>query len=264
MSTLSNTAAILRLFAPERLEISVTEVSSILGIPKSTASRLLRAMLQEGLLSRMANSPRYKVGNLLFEISQLYRMNSSLIEAVDETMRVISRETGHTGYVSILDGTDVLVIRMHQGSHALRVFTPLGQRAPAFATANGRTLLARLSDESVRALHADGLVPPSPNSPQSIDRLLAALDHVRRCGWAEANDEAIPGVGSIAVSVADPETGETIAFCISYSASNIVAEEKNRIVSLLTAAARRIALRFNDPFFAQFMHVVHRAGSAAA
>lgn len=233
-------------------------------MPKSSASRLLKAMLQQGLLSRMANSPRYKVGNLLFEISQLYRLNSSLIEAVDETMKAVCRETGHTGYVSILDGAEVLVIRMHQGSHALRVFTPLGQRAPAFATANGRTLLARLADERVRALHVDGIVPPSPNSPQSIDELLSVLDQIRRSGWAEANDEAIAGVGSVAASVADPETGETIGFCVSYPVSNIAAVEKNRIVSLLTAAARRIALRFDDPFFAQFLHVVPASGLAAA
>ena len=264
MSTLSNAAAILRLFAPDRLEISVTEVSTMLGMPKSSASRLLRAMLEEGLLSRTANSPRYKVGNLLFEISQLYRLHSSLIEAVDEAMHAICRETGHTGYISILDGAEVLVIRMYQGSHALRVFTPLGQRAPAFATAVGRALLARLPDETVRALHADGLAPPSPNSPQTIEELLAALSQIRRCGWAEASDEAIPGVGTIAVSGTDTGTGETIAFCISYPASNIAAEEKNRIVSLLAAAGRKIAVRFADPFHAQAIHVVQHAAPAAA
>jgi DNA-binding IclR family transcriptional regulator len=115
----------------------------------------------------------------------------------------------------------------------------------------------------VRALHADGLVPPSPNSPQSIDELLALLSQIR-CGWAEASDEAIPGVGTIAVSGADTGTGETIAFCISYPASNIAVEEKNRIVSLLAAAGRRIAVRFADPFHLQFVHVVPRAAPAAA
>lgn len=264
MSTLSNTTAILRLFTPDRLEISVTDVSRILGMPKSSASRLMKSMREEGLLARMDISPRYKVGNLLFEISRLYRLNSSLIDMVDDAMKAICRETGHTGYISILDGADVLVIRMHQGTHALRVFTPLGQRAAAFATANGRSLLARLTDAEVRALHAQGLAPPSPRSPQSIDELLAALDLARRCGWAEANDEAIPGVGSVAVSVADPETGETIGFCVSYSASNMGAGEKNRIVNLLTAAARRIALRFDDRFFTQFMRVVPGSGAIAA
>jgi len=247
-----------------RLEVSVSDVSRLLNLPKSSASRLLKTMLQEGLLSRSENTPRYKVGNLLFEISRLYKLNSSLIDAVDDAAKAISRETGHTSYVSILDGADVLVIRMHQGSHALRVFTPLGQRATAFATANGRSLLARLSDEAVRALHAEGLVPPSPSSPQNIDELLHALDQPRRLGWAEAVDEAIPGVGSISVSVADPEIGETVGFCISYPASQIGEEERGRMITLLTAAAHRIAHRFGDPFLAHQAHLVSGGRSAAA
>lgn len=249
MGTLSNACAILRLFTADRLEISVTHVANVLGMPKSSASRLLKSMLDEGLVSRLENSPRYKVGSLLFEIARLYRLNSSLIDVADAALKSICAETGHTGYISVLDGADVLVIRMHQGAHALRVFTPIGQRAPAFATANGRTLLARLSDERIRALYAENFEPASPNSPQSLDGLLASLDGVRQRGWAEASDEAIPGVGSTSVSVADPESGEALGMCISYPASHISAADQTRVLSLLTAAARRIASRFDDPFF---------------
>ena len=97
-----------------------------------------------------------------------------------------------------------------------------------------------------------------------MDELLAVLGQIRRSGWAEANDEAIAGVGSVAVSVADPESGETIGFCITYPAVNTAAQDKNRIVSLLTAAARRIALHFDDPFFTQFPHAVPAPAPVAA
>ena len=252
------------MFAPDRLEISVTDVCLHLGMPKSTASRLLKAMREQGLLSRSENSTRYKVGNLLFEIARLYRLSSPLIEVVDEAVKALCRETGHTGYISILDGADVLVIRMHQGSHALRVFTPLGHRAAAFATANGRALLARLPDERVLALHAEGIVAPSPSAPQDIDSLLAALGRVRRQGWEEASDEAIPGVGSVAASVTDTETGETLAFCLSFPDSNVPTSDREQIAALVTAAARRIASRFGDPFFSHFIRVVPETGAITA
>jgi DNA-binding IclR family transcriptional regulator len=264
LSTLGNAAGILRLFTPERLEISVTDVSRILGVPKSSASRLLKAMMQEGILARHENSPRYKVGNLLFEVAQLYRLNSSLIDLTDDVLKAICRETGHTGYLSILDGTDVLVIRMHQGSHPLRVFTPLGQRAAACATANGRALLARLPDDEVRSMHADDLVVPSANSPQTIDDLVTNLSDVRLRGWAEATDEAIPGVESIAVSVCDPKSREAIGFCISYPAASGGFEEKSRIIALLTAGAHRIAERFGDSFFSHLLQVLPTSKPAAA
>ena len=75
----------------------------------------------------------------------------------------------------------------------------------------------------------------------------ANLTEVRRRGWAEATDEAIPGVASIAVSVCDPKSREAIGFCISYPAASGGGEEKSRIIALLTAGAHRIAERFNDP-----------------
>jgi len=252
------------MFAPDRLEISVSDVCRQLAMPKSTASRLLKAMRDGGLLSRSENSTHYKVGNLLFEIARLYRLNSPLIEAVDEALKALCLETGHTGYISILDGADALVIRMHQGSHALRVFTPLGQRAAAFATANGRALLARLPEQRLRELHAEGMVAPSPHSPQDIDALLAALVRVRSQGWELACDEAIAGVGSIAASVTDPEAGETLGLCLSFPVSSVPPAEQAQIAALVTAAARRIATRFGDPFFSQFMRVVPDPRAKAA
>lgn len=233
-------------------------------MPKSSASRLLKAMLREGLLSRVESSAKYKVGNLLFEVARLYRLNSSLIGAADEALSAVCRATGHTGYISILDGSDVLVIRMHQGSHALRVFTPLGQRAPAFATSTGRALLARLGDGDVRALYAEGFVPPSPNAPQSIDDLIALLAEVRSRGWAEAFDEAIPGVGSISTAVVDGEAGERLSMCISFPSSTILPAERSRIVTLLVAAARQVGAKFDDSFHSQLEFVRLSGGSAAA
>jgi IclR family transcriptional regulator, KDG regulon repressor len=261
---LSNASAVLRLFSPERLDVSVTIVSQLLGMPKSSASRLLKAMLREGLLARVEGSAKYKVGNLLFEVARLYRLNSSLIGAADDALSAVCRATGHTGYISILDGSDVLVIRAHQGSHALRVFTPLGQRAPAFATSTGRALLARLSDDAAQALCAENLTPPSPNTPQSIDDLLALLAEVRVRGWAEAIDEAIPGVGSISTAVVDVETGERLSMCISFPSSMISQSERNRIVTLLVAAARQVGAKFDDSFHSQLEFVRLSGGSAAA
>lgn len=249
MSTLTNAVSVLRLFSADRLELSVTDVSRLLGMPKSSTSRLLKSMREAGLLAHAGNSPRYRAGTLLFEVARFHRVNSTLVGLADEALGALSQQTGHTGYVSILDGADVVVIRLFHGTHALRVVTPLGQRAPAFATSTGRVLLARLSDDEVRALHKKPLAPPSPNSPQSMSELLAQLDQIRRRGWCEADDEAIPGVGSIAVSVADPENAECLGFCLSFSAAATGAAEKEKMVALLTAAARRIAARVDDPFW---------------
>jgi DNA-binding IclR family transcriptional regulator len=249
MSTLENAASVLRLFTADRLELTVTDVARALGLPKSSVSRLLKAMRESGLLTSAADTPRYRVGTLLFEIAQLHQQNSALMDLADVELSAICRDTRHTGYISILDGTDVLVLRMHPGREALRVVTPLGSRAAAFATANGRALLARLSDDKVRSLHPKPLQPPSANAPADMTSLLDRLTDTRRVGWCEAIDEAIPGVHSIAVAVEDAANAETFAFCLSFPVSQLSQIESRSIVRALTDAARRIAEKVGDRYW---------------
>jgi DNA-binding IclR family transcriptional regulator len=249
MSALSNAVGILRLFSAERSELSVTEVARLLGMPKSSASRLLKSMLREGLLACAGNPPRYRLGHVFFEVSRLYGQHSTLMDLAEAALDGICRETRHGGYISLLDGADVLVLRVLRGSEPLRVVTPLGSRSPAFATSTGRTLLARSSEDAVRALHPNALVPPSPSAPQTLEELLARLERIRRTGWCEAIDEAVPGVGSVAVSVADPASAEALAFCVSFPAHVVPELERRRFAALLVEQAKRIGAQFEDRFW---------------
>ena len=249
MATLENAAAVLRLFASDRLELTVTDAARALNMPKSSVSRLLKAMREAGLLTGAGAAPRYRLGNMLFEIAQKHRQNSVLMDLADAELRAICDAARHTGYISILDGADVLVLRMFPGREALRVVTPLGSRAAAFATANGRALLARLDEAAVRALHPKRLRPPSSNAPRSMTDLLDRLAQTRREGWCQAIDEAIPSVHSIAVAVSGADKTETLAFCVSFPVGHASEIELRRMVRMLTEAAHRVGERVGDRFW---------------
>jgi DNA-binding IclR family transcriptional regulator len=240
---------VLRLFGPERHELTVTEASRLLAMPKSSAGRLLSNMRDVGLLDGGGRQPRYRIGPLFFEISQLYRLRSSLIEQAESVLTSLCRETGHTGYISILQGIEVLVMRVRPGSHALRVVTPPGQRLPACETAIGRSLLARLSDEEVRARYPNGFSSSTPNSPQSLKELLKRLAIVRRWGWEESLEEAVPGVGSTSIAIEDSVDHEIVGLCLTYSAS-VQKSEKIEMAQLLVKAGRDLGLQIGDPFWA--------------
>jgi DNA-binding IclR family transcriptional regulator len=249
MNSVGNVARVLRLFTPDRSVLSVTEVAQLLALPKSSSSRLLKAMAETGLLTTTEQPSGYCVGNLIFETSRRHRVNSTLSVVADEALARIAKTTGHTGYVAILDGTDVLGLRMRPGSKPLRVVTSPGDRLPAFCSSTGRAMLARLDGDAVRALFPEPLQPPSPNAPQTVDDLLTVLALVREKGWSQATDESLPGVESIAVCVEDRESAERVAICISYSAAMISANEKSRIVTLLMRAGCEVGMKFDDEYW---------------
>ncbi|MFC0407467.1 IclR family transcriptional regulator [Roseomonas elaeocarpi] len=247
MTTLSSASDVLRCFSAQRLELGVTEVATLLHLPKSNVSRLLRAMREAGFLEAVAGSRRYRPGLLMFELGHTYRRSSPLLARAQAAVERVSRACGHTGYVSIRDGRDVMGLTFHEGSRMLRVGTPVGERLPAFATATGRALLARLDDEVVRALHPDPLTPPSPNSPADLEALIERLHQVRRDGYCVSHHEANAGVASLAVAVGDPATGEEVSLCIVYPVATVPPEEGSAVLAALRAEADRLAALLGDP-----------------
>jgi DNA-binding IclR family transcriptional regulator len=247
MTTLESAAAVLRCFSPSRTEITVTEASSLLSLPKSNISRLLRAMRDAGLLETVGDSKRYRPGPLILGVAHLYSSTSSLVGRADAVVARIVAAVGHTGYVSIRDGGEVTGLTYHPGTNVLRVATPVGRPLAAHSSATGRSLLARMSDEQVRELFPQPWPPVSPTAPQTIDELLQRLDKVRRLGFAESHDEANRGVGALATAVGSPETGEAVSLCIAYPLSTVTAEEREDIIARLLAGAREVAALAGDP-----------------
>jgi DNA-binding IclR family transcriptional regulator len=246
VTTLQSVAAVLRCFSEERTELTVTDVAALLPAPKSTVSRLLRAMRDAGLIESVGETKRYRPGLMLFEAGHVYRRASSLVARADEVVKAVSAQVGHSGYVSIRAGLDVVGLTYHPGSHVLRVATPIGRRLAAFASATGRTLLARLGDDEVKALYPTFPTPPSPNAPQSVEELLARLAKVRRERFAESNDEANRGVAAIAVAVGDPETREAVSLCVTCPSSTITPGERDAIIKGLLTGAKTIAAILGD------------------
>lgn len=249
MSILSSAADVLRCFSSLRHDVTVTDLVSLLGMPKSNASRLLRAMRDEGLLETVGDSKRYRPSLLLNQVGQLYRFAASLIERSDNVVQRISDKVGHTGYVSVRRGAEIVGVTAHPGRNALRVVTTIGDRIPAFASSTGRALLARLSDDEIRALYPKGFVAPSETAPHSMDELLARVALVRQTGFAEFDDEAVRGVRAISVAVGDPTTADEVALCISFPSAIVAQEERAAIIRSLREGAAEIAALTKDPLF---------------
>ncbi|PQA72172.1 IclR family transcriptional regulator [Brucella oryzae] len=249
MTILAAAADVLRCFSSTRHDVSVTDLVNLLGMPKSNASRLLRTMRDEGFLEMVGDTKRYRPSLLISQVGQLYRYAASIVDHADNAVSKVTQLVGHTGYVSVRRGQDVIGVTAHPGTHALRVFTTIGDRIPAFASSTGRVLLARLSDLEVQELYKDGFVPPSATSPQNIPDLLARLADTRRQGYAESIDEAVRGVRAISVAVGDPRTGDEAALCISFPDAIVSSEERQVIIRHLRDGAEQIAALVKDTKF---------------
>jgi DNA-binding IclR family transcriptional regulator len=186
------------------------------------------------------------------EASYHFRASRNVASLVETALDALVRDTGYTGYIVLLDGVEAMVIDMRPGSGTLQVYTPTGSRAPAYATSQGRALLARLDDREVSALVGPRIEVRRGQSPRTPKDLMARLAQVREQGWALSSNEFVDNVAGVAAAVMDPSTRQCYGFGIAFPAdqtSDAVAQKLGRRVR---DAASAVGKRVGDTYWLAF------------
>lgn len=236
MTVLENSVQVLRCFAQGRADLTVTDAAQLLSLPKSNVSRLLRSMRDVGLLDDAPESRGYRLGAFLLELGQTLRAGQSIVALADNAVRRICEQIGHTGYVSVLKGREMIGLSHHVGSNPLQVGVPLGRRLPVDACSTGRALLARMDNEQVRTLLGGQLSLANAHAPSSFDDLFDRLRKVRERGYAESFEEAGRGIAAVSVAVASKHTGEAVSLCIAHPIATVEEAERKQVIDLLLRA----------------------------
>ncbi len=252
MSTLANAMDVLKLITRLRRDITVTDVATELKLPKSSASRTLSMMATYGFLERDAVTRAYRPGSVIMEASYHFRASRNTTSMVEEALHALVGETGFTGYINVLDGADSLVIHMRVGTGSLQIYTPAGTRAPAYATAPGRALMAGLSDAEVVQLTGGRLELRRGNAPRTRKDLLARLAQVRAQGWSLSRDEYVSNVAGIAAAVMDPASRQRYGFGIALPVELATDSAAAKLGLLVRDAARTIGKSVGDPYWLAF------------
>ncbi|MBP2170086.1 DNA-binding IclR family transcriptional regulator [Erwinia toletana] len=250
MTTLENAAAVLKLFTrygvmQGQSGLSFSDVVESLGLPKSTVSRLLATMESQGLLERDPDTRCFHIGRVLLSVASSY-LSTPLVDSASPLMARLATESNATGYISVLDGREIIVMRMFHCRQFIQVVTPAGSRSPAAETSVGRAILARHSDDYICALYQDAWQVSSPNSPQTLDELLAALAQVRQQGWALARNETLQGISSLATAVSNKHRDETIGVCLSFPSTEGEQRYSPLVLAALMTTAHQLAEKFGD------------------
>ncbi|MBM3567382.1 MAG: IclR family transcriptional regulator [Alphaproteobacteria bacterium] len=244
MKSVHNAMAALRCFSGQTRELAVSRVADRIKITPSSASRLLGALRDGGLLDQDPVTRRYRPGRLALVLGGLYQAHTKLRDLAQSELDALVERSGHTGYLSLLDGGDLLVIHTRQGGYPLRLVVEPGARIPAWATAGGKALLARLPDPEIRerlrrAPRNSQWPTPSPRGLQD------EIARIRARGHALAEQETFPGIRAVGIAVADGE-GRAFALSLSFPVAGPDRKAQDRFLGMLREAGHRLGDRFGD------------------
>lgn len=203
---------LLELFARNPDGMTLAEVCSTVGWPKSSTLSLLRTMTARGYVISNGGTSNYQLGPRVAAIGKAYLDRADLGKVGQEVVRNVSRALDETVHLAILRGSNVLYIAKEEGGGQMRMVSAVGRMIPAHGTGVGKMLLASLPPEELNRLFPPGESLPRLTATTITDRAAFAqkLDRIREQDFATDDGESTVGLRCIAAPVRDA-SGKVVA-----------------------------------------------------
>ncbi|MCW8379734.1 IclR family transcriptional regulator [Streptomyces justiciae] len=230
-SILSKAFDVLRAFDSTNRVMTLTELSHVSGLPKSTVHRLLGRLVELGAVEHHG-AAGYKIGLDLLRIGSATPA-LRLRDCAMPYLTSLQRGSGQAVYLGVLRGFDVVFLERLEPAHVVESPVPVGGRLPAHCTAIGKALLAYEDFEELAMFLPSPLAALTPHSVTSVDALIKELGQVRRLGFAHEHNEARQGLLSLAVPI--------VMQGFAIGALSVACPEGVRLDPTLTSALRDAA-----------------------
>jgi DNA-binding IclR family transcriptional regulator len=184
-------------------DAGLAELAGGTGLQPSTAHRLLATLAAAGFVSTDPISRRYRLGSRLTVLGRVAEQREEdLIDAARPSLEALHGNLDETANLVILDGTTIVYIDQIESSRAVRMFSEVGNRVPAHASAAGKAMLAAHDDDALRRiLDRSDLLKVTANTITDRDELIAELDSIRERGFAIDNGEFDDDVVCVAAPI---------------------------------------------------------------
>ncbi len=189
------------------------DIAANLGLAKSTARRLLVALVDVGFAT-VDEGGHYRLGDRLIGLTSAD--GSNLAAALRPVVERVAAATGETVDLSVLRGRQMWFIDQIESTQRLRAVSAIGERFPLNDTANGKAALALLDDDQI---------------PVS---LLPEIRDIRESGIAYDRDEHTGGISAAGIARRLP-SGHIVAISVPTPTERFVHRE-SVIVDALRAA----------------------------
>ena len=193
-SVLGRALLVLAAFGPDAQELTLAELCSTTGLPKTTVHRISTTLVSWGALEHAGN--RFRIGMRIFELGELVAYRQ-LRELVLPYMGDLYEATHQVVQLAVLDGDDVVYIEKITGHELVPSLTRVGGRVAAHRTAVGKALLAFSPRHRVDRL-IQRLTRSAGGAELDCEGLRSEIELVARRRLAFDFGDVVPGVTCVA------------------------------------------------------------------
>ena len=232
---------ILESVSASRSGLTLTEIANESGLQAGTAHRLLRGLVDLGLLRARTGSKRYVPGSRL---KNLLHLTIGVAEYAGLAQSILDRlvgEFGETAHLARLNGDWAESVLMKQPQGSDRAFVQPGRRLPLYAAASGKAILAFQSEGFVSRYLTRPRERYTDRTKVDDAEILREMARVREEGMAMCENELDAGVLSYGHPVPAGEGPVLYSIGITGLADRFRLVDRARIRERLSEAATELS-----------------------
>lgn len=196
-------ASILRELGAGQPRLGITELADRLGLAKATVYGLIRALEEDELVERDAETGKYRLGPALLQLGNAFLDGHELRARSLLWADSLATRTSEAVRVGVPNRWNILIVHhVFRPDNSVQILE-VGAAIPWHASALGKATAAYRDEGGIGELLAGPLPRLTGRTIVEPDQLRTALESIRREGHALEDQEAVIGEAELAAPVID-------------------------------------------------------------
>jgi len=219
------------LAAGDEAGVRIADIVVYLKLEPGTAHRILKALTAAELVSRNAESHRYSLGPLTYELGLVAKPHGDFAAVCAASVLRIAERTGDVAMLTLRSGLDSICLDRQEGSAPIRTLTSrVGVRRPLGVGAGSLAILSALPVATTEQVIQLNRTRYGQFNGLTADVLRKMVSKTRAIGYAYTHGEMYADVGGIGVIIRDANGAPIAALNMATTVSRLPMPRVRQIV----------------------------------
>jgi len=181
-------------------KMTINEIHSELGIPKTTVFVILNTLERHSLIEKHDDG-KYVLGHGVLYWGMNYYQQSDIKQVTRPHLEKLVAGTPFTAHLAILVNDQAVYIDKSEGSGFVRFATTAGQALPLHLSGVGKALASGLTDEEIAKAMSKHSSDEESKSEKLADKLIEDVRFIRLHGYSIEDEQMEEGIRCIGAPV---------------------------------------------------------------
>lgn len=245
--SLDKAIKILDCFSFDQQYCTIETICKLVGIPKTTAYRLLYTLEMNGLIHYNPEDSTYCLGMKALQYGGVVLGRLPIRKVASSYIASLHQKTGYSVTLTVLEGHRLVYIDKCEGIEGVGYTSSIGRsRDPHFGSP-GRVLMAYLDEQEVQQiLKSTPLKKYTDHTLVYPQAFMEELQSIREKGYGIDHDEIILGASAIAAPIRNKWNEVVAAVTIVGPTKSILNYPASALIEQVCECAKQISLAYSS------------------